>query len=58
MARKTFLQRIVKNDAMKNDPPEIYGWRVFALAGSGMLLSNQYPSVNINYMMCHQVHFR
>ncbi|KAK3115778.1 hypothetical protein LTR53_004553 [Teratosphaeriaceae sp. CCFEE 6253] len=28
----TFLQRIVKNDSMKNDPPEIYGWRAFVLA--------------------------
>jgi hypothetical protein len=34
-----FLQRIVKNDAMKQDPPEIYGWRVYALAVSvGRLL--------------------
>jgi hypothetical protein len=30
-----FLQRIVKNESMKTDPPEIYGWRVFALACSG-----------------------
>ncbi|KAH8750397.1 putative quinate permease [Hyaloscypha finlandica] len=28
------LKHIVKNDAMKNDPVEIYGWRVFALACS------------------------
>lgn len=28
------LQHVVKNEAMKNDPPEIYGWRVFALACS------------------------
>ena len=28
------LQRIVRNDAMKQDPPEIYGWRVFMLACS------------------------
>jgi hypothetical protein len=26
------LRRIIHNDAMKKDPPEIYGWRVFALA--------------------------
>lgn len=26
------LQRIVKNEAMKKDPPEIYGWRVLAFA--------------------------
>lgn len=30
------LQRFVKNDAMKSDPPEIYGWRVFALATAGI----------------------
>lgn len=29
---KTFLQRIVRNDAMKIDPVEIYNWRVFFLA--------------------------
>lgn len=29
-----FLSRVVKNDAMKQDPPEIYGWRVFVLACS------------------------
>ncbi|CAL3966080.1 unnamed protein product [Diplocarpon coronariae] len=28
------LQRVVKNDAMKTDPPEIYGWRIFVLACS------------------------
>jgi sugar porter (SP) family MFS transporter len=29
-----FLYHIVKNDSMKTDPPEIYGWRVFVLACS------------------------
>lgn len=28
------IQRIVRNDAMKKDPPEIYGWRCYALACS------------------------
>jgi hypothetical protein len=28
------LHKIVKNEAMRSDPPEIYGWRVFALACS------------------------
>ncbi|KAH8600836.1 putative quinate permease [Bisporella sp. PMI_857] len=28
------LQRIVKNEAMKKDPPEIYGWRIFAITFS------------------------
>lgn len=28
------LQKIVKNDAMAHDPPEIYGWRVYLLACS------------------------
>lgn len=32
MAR--FLRAIVRNEAMRNDPPEIYGWRVFALVCS------------------------
>lgn len=26
------LKRIIHNDAMKQDPHEIYGWRVYALA--------------------------
>lgn len=30
----SLIQRIVKNEAMKEDPPEIYGWRVYALACS------------------------
>ncbi|TDZ73152.1 putative quinate permease [Colletotrichum trifolii] len=34
MAIASFLRRIVKNDAMKEDPVEIYGWRVFALAAA------------------------
>ncbi|RDW70441.1 hypothetical protein BP5796_08838 [Coleophoma crateriformis] len=29
-----FLQWVVKNESMKSDPPEIYGWRVFMLACS------------------------
>lgn len=28
------IRMIVKNDAVKVDPPEIYGWRAFAMAGS------------------------
>jgi hypothetical protein len=29
------LQWVVKNDAMKSDPSEIYGWRAFLLVCSG-----------------------
>lgn len=29
-----FIQAIVKNESIKLDPPEIYGWRAFAMAGS------------------------
>lgn len=36
IAKMGILQRFVKNDAMKSDPPEIYGWRVFALATAGI----------------------
>ena len=32
-----FLQRIIRNEAMKKDPPEIYGWRVFAIASTACL---------------------
>lgn len=28
------IHAIVKNDAVKTDPPEVYGWRAFAMAGS------------------------
>lgn len=28
------LNKIIHNDAIKQDPPEIYGWRVFVLACS------------------------
>jgi MFS family permease len=30
----TILHAIVRNKAMREDPPEVYGWRVFALACS------------------------
>ncbi|KAI5838460.1 general substrate transporter [Morchella snyderi] len=30
----SFLTKIVKNDAMKNDPPQIYNWRVYVLSCS------------------------
>lgn len=29
-----FVRMIVKNDSIKQDPHEIYGWRAFAMAGS------------------------
>jgi hypothetical protein len=28
------IRSIVKNDSIKTDPPEVYGWRAFAMAGS------------------------
>ncbi len=28
----SFLKKIIRNDAMREDPPDIYGWRVLALA--------------------------
>lgn len=32
--KMSFLTKIVKNDAMKNDPPQIYNWRVYVLTCS------------------------
>ena len=29
-----FIRMIVKNDSIKSDPHQIYGWRAFAMAGS------------------------
>jgi hypothetical protein len=29
-----FIRLIVKNDAVKQDPHQIYGWRAFAMAAS------------------------
>ena len=29
-----FLYKVIRNESMRQDPPEIYGWRVFALACS------------------------
>lgn len=29
-----FVYKIVKNESARKDPPEIYGWRAFALACS------------------------
>jgi hypothetical protein len=33
------LTKVVKNEAMKNDPPEIYNWRVYVLSCSVSILS-------------------
>jgi hypothetical protein len=30
----SFLRKIVRNDAVKLDPPEVYNWRVFGLAAA------------------------
>jgi hypothetical protein len=30
----SFLKRVIKNDAIHLDPPQVYNWRVFALAAS------------------------
>ncbi|KAL2421329.1 hypothetical protein ABEF95_002278 [Exophiala dermatitidis] len=30
----SFIRRIVHNSAVKVDPPEVYNWRVFALAAA------------------------
>ncbi|KAI7536169.1 hypothetical protein KC331_g11626, partial [Hortaea werneckii] len=47
------LQRIVKNEAMKQDPPEIYGWRAFVLALSacfgGMLFGMDIGTIGSDY---------
>jgi hypothetical protein len=32
IVKMRFIQRVVHNEAMKNDPPEIYGWRAYLLA--------------------------
>lgn len=29
-----FIQKIIRNDAVRQDPPEVYNWRVFALAAA------------------------
>jgi hypothetical protein len=34
MGGYTILRRIVRNDAIHLDPPEVYNWRVFALAAA------------------------
>lgn len=30
----TWVQKIIRNEAVKQDPPEVYNWRVFALAAA------------------------
>lgn len=34
------FRRIVRNEAIKVDPPEVYNWRVIALAASVSLLAS------------------
>lgn len=38
------LTMLVRNEAMKNDPKEIYGWRVYALACSVQLTKSSATS--------------
>lgn len=42
----SLLRKVVHNEAMKNDPPEIYGWRVYALACSVGSTSSQESSMS------------
>jgi hypothetical protein len=42
------LQKIVRNEAMASDPPEIYGWRVYLLACSVHLPSPTITSYRPN----------
>jgi hypothetical protein len=37
------LRRIVRNDAIRVDPPEVYNWRVLALAASVCETQNARP---------------
>lgn len=30
----SLMRKIVRNDAIKSDPPEVYNWRAFALAAA------------------------
>lgn len=54
------LQKIVRNEAMASDPPEIYGWRVYLLACSvspsmGLILAwsdNHEPHENLEMFNC------
>jgi hypothetical protein len=35
----TLMRKIVRNDAIKSDPPEVYNWRAFALAAAVITFS-------------------
>lgn len=34
MGIDSILRRVVRNEAIRIDPPEIYNWRIVALAGA------------------------
>lgn len=34
MGAYAVLSKIIRNDAIKLDPPEVYNWRVFAVAAA------------------------
>lgn len=36
----SLMRKIVRNDAIKSDPPEVYNWRAFALAAAVHSWSN------------------
>ena len=37
-----WLEKVIRNEAMKVDPPEIYSWRVFLLACSVSIPCDKY----------------
>lgn len=45
------LQVIIRNDAMKTDPREIYGWRVYAVACSVSFPDRCYRKINNNLIV-------
>jgi hypothetical protein len=47
-----FLHRTVKNEAMKAELPEIYGWRVFMLACSACFGSMPFGIGYWNHRRC------
>jgi hypothetical protein len=44
IASMSFIRKVVRNDAIKLDPPEVYNWRVFAIA-CAVRLSTVYTSL-------------
>ena len=48
MGIDSILRRVIRNEAIRIDPPEIYNWRIVALAGAVSANDSEFPKRQFN----------